>query len=185
MPHKGEPEIEPLDGAVDHVRGPASAHVILEYGDYECPYLSAGLPRDPTGGAGARRQSALRVSPFSADRDPSPRARRRPGGRGRSTPGRYWDMHEVLYHRQQALGDSELREYASEIGLELARFDSDFDGDAVLERIRRDIRSGIASGEVMGTPTLFLDGALHRGGYDAATLLSALAGQANLCSVDE
>ena len=26
-----------------------------------------------------------------------------------------------------------------------------------------------------GTPTLFIDGVVHRGGYDAATLLEALA----------
>jgi protein-disulfide isomerase len=33
----------------------------------------------------------------------------------------------------------------------------------------------MATGEVLGTPTLFIDGAVHRGGYDAATLLEALA----------
>jgi glutaredoxin len=27
---------------------------------------------------------------------------------------------------------------------------------------------------VRGTPTLFIDGVVHRGGYDAATLLAAL-----------
>jgi protein-disulfide isomerase len=46
----------------------------------------------------------------------------------------------------------------------------------VLERIKRDVRSGVASGEVQGTPTLFIDGAVHRGGYDAAGLLGALDG---------
>ena len=37
---RGEPEsvFEQLDEAVDHARGPAIAPVILEYGDYECPY---------------------------------------------------------------------------------------------------------------------------------------------------
>ena len=30
--------VEPLDAQVDHVRGEAGAPVILEYGDYECPY---------------------------------------------------------------------------------------------------------------------------------------------------
>jgi glutaredoxin len=29
---------------------------------------------------------------------------------------------------------------------------------------------------VRGTPTLFIDGIVHRGGYDAATLAEALAG---------
>jgi protein-disulfide isomerase len=84
-------------------------------------------------------------------------------------------MHDVLYHRQKALDDSDLREYARELGLELARFDADFEGEAVLERIRRDVSSGLASGEVDGTPTLFVDGAVYRGGYDVATLLSELS----------
>ncbi len=34
----------------------------------------------------------------------------------------------------------------------------------------------MASGEVRGTPTLFIDGVVHLGGYDAATLMEALAG---------
>jgi hypothetical protein len=45
----------------------------------------------------------------------------------------------------------------------------------VLERVRRDVDSGIASGEVLGTPTLFIDGMVHQGGYDPATLIMTLA----------
>ena len=56
-----------------------------------------------------------------------------------------------------------------------ARFDRDRTGADVLARIRRDVESGMASGEVRGTPTLFIDGVVHRGGYDAATLMEALA----------
>ena len=44
-----------------------------------------------------------------------------------------------------------------------------------LARIRHDIESGIASGEVRGTPTLFIDGVVHRGGYEAAELMEALS----------
>jgi len=54
-------------------------------------------------------------------------------------------------------------------------FDDDRVGALVLDRIRRDVNSGLASGEVLGTPALFINGAAHRGGYDAATLLKALA----------
>ena len=46
---------------------------------------------------------------------------------------------------------------------------------AVLDRIRRDVGSGLASGQVLGTPTLFIDGVVHRGGYDPPALLAALA----------
>jgi protein-disulfide isomerase len=57
-----------------------------------------------------------------------------------------------------------------------ARFDQDRAGDDVVARIRRDMESGIASGEVRGTPTLFIDGVVHLGNYDAATLIEALSG---------
>ena len=43
------------------------------------------------------------------------------------------------------------------------------------ERIRRDVDSGLASGQVVGTPTLFIDGVVYRRGYDPPALLAALA----------
>jgi protein-disulfide isomerase len=90
--------------------------------------------------------------------------------------GRFWDMHELLFHRQKALEDGDLRGYAAQLGLDLAAFDRDRAGTAVADRIRRDVDSGLASGQVLGTPTLFIDGVVHRGGYDPPTLLAALAG---------
>jgi hypothetical protein len=59
--------------------------------------------------------------------------------------------------------------------LDLARFERYRAGADVLGRIRRDVESGIASGEVRGTPTLFIEGVVHLGGYDATTLMKALA----------
>ena len=89
---------------------------------------------------------------------------------------RFWDMHELLFHRQTALEDDDLRRYAADLGLDVALFDSDRSSAAVLERIDRDVRSGVASGEVRGTPTLFIDGVVHGDSYEAAALLEALAG---------
>ena len=54
-------------------------------------------------------------------------------------------------------------------------FDRDRVGDTVMERIRPDVDSGLASGQVLGTPTRFINGVVHRGGYDPPTLLAALA----------
>jgi protein-disulfide isomerase len=84
-------------------------------------------------------------------------------------------MHEMLFHRQKALEDDDLRRYAAEVGLDVARFDRDRGGPSVAARIRRDIESGTATGEIRGTPTLFIDGVVYRGRYDAATLLEELA----------
>lgn len=38
-----------------------------------------------------------------------------------------------------------------------------------------DMHELLASDQVLGTPTLFIDGVVHRGGYDPPALLAALA----------
>jgi len=38
MPGDRELALAPLDENVDHVRGSPAGHLIIEYGDYECPY---------------------------------------------------------------------------------------------------------------------------------------------------
>jgi Na+:H+ antiporter, NhaA family len=84
-------------------------------------------------------------------------------------------MHETLFHRQDALEDEDIRGYAQDLGLDPRLFDEDRASDAVLARIRRDVQSGVDSGEVRGTPTLFLDGSVYQGPYDALTLIEVLS----------
>jgi NhaA family Na+:H+ antiporter len=69
--------------------------------------------------------------------------------------------------------DGDLRGYAAELDLDLERFEADWASAGVLARIRRDVESGLATGEVLGTPTLFVDGVVHRGSYDADSLEQA------------
>ena len=158
LPERGEPEVEPLDEAVDHVRGPAGGHVILEYGDYECPFSRRAyreiqrVERE----LGGNLRFAFRHFPLTEIHPHALAAAR--AAEAATRQGRYWEMHEVLYHRQQALGDADLRGYASEIGLEPARFDSDFESEAVLERIRRDVSSGSRPARSRARPRCFSTG---------------------------
>jgi protein-disulfide isomerase len=175
MPGKQQSMIEPLDEAVDHVRGSKTGRLIVEYGDYECPYSRQAFREIERVEAqlGERVRFAFRHFPLTGIH---PHALAASGAaEAAALQDRFWEMHELLFHRQHALEDDDVRRYAGELGLDLARFDADRSGEAVLERVRRDVRSGDASGEVRGTPTLFIDGVVHRGGYDAPTLLEALA----------
>jgi hypothetical protein len=79
------------------------------------------------------------------------------------------------YESPYSCEDDNLRLYAAESQLDVALFDSDWGSTRVLGRVRRDAETGTASGEVRETPTLFIDGVVHRSSYDAATLLEALA----------
>ena len=167
--------LEPLDQEVDHVRGPTAGRLILEYGDYECPYSRQAfreierVEQQVSGGI----RFAFRHFPLE-EIHPHAFAAAAAAEAAALQHG-FWDMHELLFHRQKALEDADLRRYAAELGLDVARFDRDRTGADVAARIRRDVESGLASGEVRGTPTLFIDGVVHLGGYDAATLMEALA----------
>jgi|SRR5581483_1167211 len=169
------PMVEALDERVDHVRGEPGAAVILEYGDYECPYSRQAfraierVERELSG----RIQFAFRHFPLTRIHPHALAASAAAEAAARQ--GRFWEMHDLLFHRQKALEDDDLRSYANEIGLELARFDRDRTDAAVLDRIARDVASGEATGVVRGTPTLFVDGVLYEAGYDPAAFIEALA----------
>jgi protein-disulfide isomerase len=167
--------LEPLDEAIDHVRGGAAGHVILEYGDYECPYsrqasreiqrverrlggaIRFGFRHFPLTGIHAHALAAATAAEAAALQE------------------RFWEMHNLLFRRQSALADDDLRGYAVLLELDVAQFDRDRTSPAVMQRIGRDVESALASREVRGTPTLFIDGVVYRGAYDAATLLEAVA----------
>ena len=175
MPGKRPPALEPADEELDHIRGPVAARLILEYGDYECPYSRQAyreIERIETELVGGVR-FAFRHFPLTQIHPHALAAAA--AAEAATRQGRFWDMHELLFHHQKALEEQDLRQYAADIGLDIAKFDEDRAGPLVLSRIRRDISSALASGEVLGTPTLFINGVVHRGGYDAATLLQALA----------
>jgi protein-disulfide isomerase len=175
MPGRPESTVEPLDDAIDNVRGGAAGRLILEYGDYECPYSRQAFREIETVerslGAGVR--FAFRHFPLTEIHPHALAASA--AAEAAALQGRFWEMHELLFHRQKALADEDLRRYGGELGLDLPAYDADRVRGAVLERVARDVESGVASGEVRGTPTLFIDGVVHRAGYDAATLFEALA----------
>jgi protein-disulfide isomerase len=165
--------MEPLDEQIDHIRGPAGGRVITEYGDYECPYSRMAfreieqLERERGDFRFAFRHFPLtQIHPHALNASAAAEAAAR--------QGRFWEMHDLLYHRQKALEDDDLRAYAGELGLDVEQFDRDRAGIDVARRIERDVESGLNSGEVRGTPTLFIDGRVHLGSYDAASLVAAL-----------
>jgi protein-disulfide isomerase len=167
--------LEPIDESIDHVRGDAGGRLILEYGDYECPYSRQAYRAiqqvERRLGDGVRfafRHFPLtQIHPHAADAATAAEAA--------ALQGRFWEMHDLLFHRQKALEVEDLRRYGTEIGLDLDRFEEDRAGDPVLRRVARDMSSGIESGEVLGTPTLFIDGIVHQGGFEASRLIEALS----------
>jgi protein-disulfide isomerase len=163
----GSAEPPPI-GADDHVRGEGDL-VVVEYGDYECPYcaktdlLLAALP--------LRR--VFRHFPVTSKH---PRAQVLAcAAEAAGLQGRFWEMHDSLFADQGHLDPPHLWARCERLGLDVERFEADRRSDAVAERVRADFRAGIRAG-VTTTPTLFVDGVPHPG-VPGGELLVRLGGQ--------
>ena len=136
---------------------------MLEYGDFECPYCAALSARL----AGLELRHVFRHFPV---RSSHPRAWAAAcAAEAAGLQGRFWEMHDLLFADQGRLEDPHLWERARRLELDLERFEADRRSDAVGDRVKRDFRSGVRAG-VVTTPTVFVDGRMHAGRFDAATL---------------
>jgi protein-disulfide isomerase len=162
------PVPEPQDD--DHVRGPETAPLVIEYADFECPFCAA-LGQRLAG------QALRRVFRHFPVRSSHPRAWAAAcAAEAASLQGRFWEMHDLLFADQGRLEDPHLWERARLLGLDVERFDADRRSDAVRLRVKRDFESGVRAG-VVTTPTLFARGRMLTGPLDAAALALALAGE--------
>jgi protein-disulfide isomerase len=71
--------------------------------------------------------------------------------------GKFWEMHDKLFANQRALSPDNLKQYAKEIGLNVAKFEKDMTSPEVQKQIADDMKLA-QEADVRGTPTLFLNG---------------------------
>jgi Na+/H+ antiporter NhaA len=164
----------PVDPRHDHVRGPSEARwTLVEYGDFECPFCAraTGVGRELRQRLGDDLRYVFRHLPLV---DVHPHAEQ--AGRAAlaaDLQGRFWDMHDLLFERQDELELEDLLGYAADLELDVEQFARDLETEAVHARVRRDVASAEASG-ARGTPTFFVNGRRHTGPYDADTLIREL-----------
>jgi protein-disulfide isomerase len=66
-------------------------------------------------------------------------------------------MHDLLFEHQRELEDADLKKYASQLGLDIARFESDMASEQVAKRIQADRELGEKLG-IEATPSFFING---------------------------
>ncbi len=76
--------------------------------------------------------------------------------------GKFWEMHDLLFANQTALGRPDLLAAARKLGLDFDRFQKDLDSERTKQAIERDKAEGAKLG-VSGTPTFFVDGKEYSG----------------------
>jgi protein-disulfide isomerase len=165
--------------ADDHAQGrPDAAFVLVQYGDYECPFTKRSLEHVEVVRAelGATLLWVFRNFPLTEIHPHALQAAEAAEAAGAQE--RFWEMHAALFRNQKALSGADLHRYALEIGLDSEAFDTDLGGGAHLERIRADFDGGVRSG-VGGTPTFFTNGRRHDEPYTGSALLAALRATAS------
>jgi protein-disulfide isomerase len=158
----------------DHSQGSATAAVTLvQYGDYECPYTrqSTTVVRAIQQQLGDKLRFVYRNFPLTEIHPHALHAAL--AAEAAAAQGKFWQMHDYIFHHQHTLEDSDLDQFAEAVGLDMQQFARDMVARPSSSRIEEDLQSGIRSG-VRGTPAFFINGVLYPGSWKQEALLPAL-----------
>ncbi len=139
---------------------------IIEFSDFQCPFCSrlattledvaAEHPRDVK--LVFKQFPLVKIHPQA---EPAARA-----ALAAHKQGKFWEMHDVMFANQKALGDSRLESYAQQLGLDMTKWKKDFASDALRKHVSEELGLG-GKISVSSTPTFFINGRLFKGAQPA------------------
>lgn len=154
--------------ATNHIEGQGKSGVTLvEYGDYECPYCQEyfSTVKQVESQYDSQITFQFRNFPLTSIHPNAFAAAR--AAEAASLQGKFWQMHDLLYENNDPSGQSGwvpasdptpyFDQFATQLGLNLAKFKTDMDSTTVNDRINADMAAGNKLG-IQGTPTFFVDG---------------------------
>src|SRR4029077_16037170 len=87
--------------------------------------------------------------------------------------GRFWPMHDLLFENQPHLKLPQLRGYAEQLQLDIARYTFEMDDHVFLQRVREHLQTALESG-ARSTPTFFVNGKLKDVSFGLPALFGAV-----------
>jgi protein-disulfide isomerase len=144
-----------------HVRGNANAQVTLEeFGDFQCPPCGSisGFLDELVKEYDPHLRIVFRNLPLEMHQHAREAAL---AAEAAGLQGRFWEMHDVLYREQATWSKADnprelFDSYAGMIGLNLAQFKKDMEGDKARARVYSDQERAYSLG-VQITPTVFIN----------------------------
>lgn len=139
----------------DPQKGPSDAKVtIIEFSDFQCPYCKKAEPtlKQIFDEYGSNVRLVFRDFPLSFHQYAQKASE---ASECAYEQGKYWEYHDVLYEKQDALDVASLKQYAKDLGLDSAKFDSCLDSGKYASEVQKDFQDGQAAG-VSGTPSFFI-----------------------------
>lgn len=149
---------------------------IVEFSDFQCPYCGKHardafptIKRELVDSGKARYVAVnlpLAIHPYAI---PAAEA-----AECAAMQGRYWDMHDLLFAKQNELAAADYVAYGRELGLDTTRFKDCLDSDIKLSKVKSDEQLAIRLG-VAATPTLFIGRMRPDGGVDLVRRVNGVA----------
>ncbi len=146
-----------LDGAPSI--GDANARVaVVEFGDYRCPYCGRHanqvLPEIVANYVNTGKiRYFFKDTPVEAIHPGAFKAAESALCAGEQES--YWEMHDLLFKNQQALGITELAAQARALNLDVPKFQQCLDSDRYAAQIRKSLEEAVKAG-ARGTPTFIV-----------------------------
>jgi protein-disulfide isomerase len=174
--------LTPPPSAQDHHVGSLDAPIVLvQYGDFECPYSGAAYwaVQEVRESLGEQLCYIFRQFPLQ---DIHPHAMSAAeAAEAAAAQNRFWPFYELLFENQDDLSASSMVGYARQAGLDEERFVQELRGRIHHEHVLRSIAGGKKNG-VKGTPTFFINGTFHgnrEGLWDAEALMDVIVNSTN------
>ena len=148
--------------ADDHILGNPNANVqLIEYADFQCPGCAAFHPlvNQIVGEYKDKIAYTYRHFPLPQHQHAKIMAR---ASEAAANQGKFWEMYDLIYTNQTRWSlltsvDKTISDYATQLKLDTAKFETDIDAKATKDAVEADYQSGVRY-KVNSTPTFFLNG---------------------------
>ena len=146
----------------ENIKGDKEAlSTLIEYSDFQCPACGSYYPivKKVSEDLGAKVRFAYRHFPLPQHKNAKLAAT---VAEAAGKQGKFWEMHDLIFQNQSDWSEEKnaailFAKYAQELGLDLARFQTDIASDDIKAKIENDYKSGVKAG-VNSTPSFFLNG---------------------------
>ena len=155
-----EPPRIKVDATGGPAKGPEGAPItIVEYADFQCPYCGRAMAALKQ--VEERYQGKIRLvfRDFPLTQIHPNAAKAAEAADCANDQGKFWPMHDRLFANQTKLAVADLKQHASDIGLDKAAFETCLDSGKHAADWKKTVEEGQKYG-LSGTPSFFINGRL-------------------------
>jgi len=145
----------PIDGRPVYGNERAPVTVVV-FADFECPHCRAEAPVLRQAVQQFRGQAKLVYKHFPLSMHPRAKAAAI-ASEAAHAQGKFWPMHDQIFAHQTQLEDADIKRYAKAAGLDMAKFEAEYEAEKFKKVVEQDRKHGDDL-ELEGTPAVYVNG---------------------------